>query len=41
VGATKPQHLVDAVSSVDVVLTADEITALEQPYTPQRVSEFL
>jgi 1-deoxyxylulose-5-phosphate synthase len=40
VGATKPQHLIDAVASIDVQLTDDEIRALEQPYTPQPVAEF-
>jgi aryl-alcohol dehydrogenase-like predicted oxidoreductase len=35
VGATKPHHLQDAVAALDIDLTADEITALEAPYTPQ------
>ena len=35
VGATKPHHLADAVAALDVHLTDDEITALEEPYTPQ------
>ena len=34
VGATKPQHLDDAVAAVDLELTADEIARLEEPYTP-------
>ncbi len=38
VGATKPQHLEDAIASLDVRLTEDEIGALEGPYTPQPVS---
>jgi aryl-alcohol dehydrogenase (NADP+) len=37
VGATKPHHLDDAIASVDLVLTADEIASLEAPYTPQPV----
>jgi len=37
VGATKQQHLDDAVASVDIELTADEISSLEEPYTPQPV----
>jgi aryl-alcohol dehydrogenase-like predicted oxidoreductase len=41
VGATKPHHIDDAVASVDIELTADEIKALEKPYTPQRVSGFI
>ena len=40
VGATKPQHLEDAIASTDIVLTADEIRSLEAPYTPQPVSGF-
>jgi len=35
VGATKPLHLDDAVASLDVVLTADEISQLESPYEPR------
>jgi len=35
VGATKPKHLQDAVSALDVQLTPAEITDLEQPYTAQ------
>jgi 1-deoxyxylulose-5-phosphate synthase len=35
VGATKPTHLQDAVAAVDVVLTPDEVTSLEEPYRPQ------
>jgi aryl-alcohol dehydrogenase-like predicted oxidoreductase len=35
VGATKPAHLQDAFAALDVKLTEDEITALEEPYTPQ------
>jgi 1-deoxyxylulose-5-phosphate synthase len=38
VGATKQQHLDDAIASVDLVLTADERASLEEPYTPQPVS---
>ncbi len=35
VGATKPQHLDDAVASLDVTLSAEELAALEAPYTPR------
>ena len=35
VGATKPNHLHDAVAALDVQLTADEISDLEAGYTPQ------
>jgi len=37
VGATKQQHLDDAIASLDITLTADEIRGLEAPYTPQPV----
>ncbi|WP_347104404.1 aldo/keto reductase [Microbacterium sp. 4R-513] len=35
VGATKDKHLADAVAALDVILTDDEVTRLEAPYTPQ------
>lgn len=40
VGATKPQHLDDAVAALDVELTVEEITALEAPYVPHAVAGF-
>jgi aryl-alcohol dehydrogenase-like predicted oxidoreductase len=40
VGATKLQHLDDAIASVDVTLTAEEISALEEPYVPHAVVGF-
>ncbi|MDQ1463193.1 MAG: 1-deoxyxylulose-5-phosphate synthase [Actinomycetota bacterium] len=40
VGATKPEHLADAVAAVDVELTADEIELLEKPYQPHNVLGF-
>ena len=33
VGATKPQHLADAIGALDITLTDDEATHLEQHYT--------
>jgi 1-deoxyxylulose-5-phosphate synthase len=33
VGATKPQHLPDAVAALELDLTDEEIRSLEQPYT--------
>jgi aryl-alcohol dehydrogenase-like predicted oxidoreductase len=39
VGATKPLHLEDAIASIDLVLDADELAALEAPYVP-RLPEF-
>lgn len=35
VGAIKAAHLADAVASLDIELTADEIERLEAPYTPR------
>lgn len=35
VGATKPRHLQDAVSALDIVLTQEELAALEAPYAAQ------
>jgi aryl-alcohol dehydrogenase-like predicted oxidoreductase len=40
VGVTKDAHLDDAVASVDVQLTAEEIARLEEPYTPHAVVGF-
>ena len=40
VGATKPHHLDDAVASVDLELTDDEVAQLEAPYTPRAVVGF-
>jgi aryl-alcohol dehydrogenase-like predicted oxidoreductase len=40
VGATKLNHLDDAVAAVAVRLTADEIAALEEPYVPHAVVGF-
>jgi len=41
VGATKLHHLDDAITSVSVKLTADEIAALEEPYVPHAVVGFV
>jgi 1-deoxyxylulose-5-phosphate synthase len=35
VGATKPSHLDDAVASLEIELTDDEVAELEAPYTPR------
>jgi aryl-alcohol dehydrogenase-like predicted oxidoreductase len=35
VGATRPGHLDDAVASLGIELTGDEVAALEAPYTPR------
>jgi 1-deoxyxylulose-5-phosphate synthase len=39
-GVTNPQHLVDAVASLDVPLTDDEAIALEEHYTPREPTGF-
>jgi aryl-alcohol dehydrogenase (NADP+) len=41
VGTTKPHHLDDAVAALDITLTDDEVTQLEEPYTPHRVAGFV
>jgi aryl-alcohol dehydrogenase-like predicted oxidoreductase len=40
VGATKPHHLEDAVASVDLELSAEEVARLEEPYVPHAVAGF-
>jgi aryl-alcohol dehydrogenase-like predicted oxidoreductase len=40
VGATKPNHLEDAVAALSVKLTSEEIAALEEPYRPHPVLGF-
>jgi 1-deoxyxylulose-5-phosphate synthase len=41
VGATKLEHLDDAIASVNVKLSVDEVTALEEPYVPHAVVGFV
>lgn len=40
VGATRVQHLTDAVGALEVTLTADEVATLEAPYRPREVAGF-
>ena len=40
IGATKLQHLQDAIAALDVELSGDEIAALQAPYVPHEVSGF-
>ncbi|HTB09292.1 MAG TPA: aldo/keto reductase [Acidimicrobiales bacterium] len=40
VGATKPEHLSDAVAAVDLVLSDDEVATLEEKYQPHGVAGF-
>ena len=34
VGSTSPKHIEDAVATLDITLTEEEIKALEAPYVP-------
>jgi aryl-alcohol dehydrogenase-like predicted oxidoreductase len=38
VGATKVQHLTDAIAALDITLSAEEVEALEAPYTAKAVA---
>lgn len=40
VGATKPNHIDDAVAALSLTLTPEEITRLEEPYVPHSVLGF-
>jgi aryl-alcohol dehydrogenase-like predicted oxidoreductase len=40
VGVTKPQHIDDAVAALDLLLSDDEVRALEEPYTPRAIVGF-
>jgi 1-deoxyxylulose-5-phosphate synthase len=40
VGATKPEHLEDAIAAVDVELSDDEAVQLEGPYSPREPAGF-
>jgi aryl-alcohol dehydrogenase-like predicted oxidoreductase len=40
VGATKPQHLADAVAALSLHLDSTEIAQLEEPYTPHPIAGF-
>jgi aryl-alcohol dehydrogenase-like predicted oxidoreductase len=40
VGATRPQHLEDAIAAVDLTLSDDEAAQLEGPYTPREPAGF-
>jgi 1-deoxyxylulose-5-phosphate synthase len=40
VGATKPNHLPDAVTALTIQLTPEDIASLEEPYTPHPVLGF-
>jgi aryl-alcohol dehydrogenase (NADP+) len=41
IGATKPNHLVQALAAITVELTADEVARNEAPYTPRRAEGFV
>ncbi|MGY4495557.1 aldo/keto reductase [Pseudomonas sp. TE3610] len=38
IGATKARHLEDAIAGINLVLTAEEVARLEQPYRPRAVA---
>src|ERR1700742_64047 len=38
IGASKPEHLKDAVAALSLKLTAEEVTSLEKPYVPRNTS---
>jgi len=40
IGATKPNHLDDAIGALHVKLTPEEIKALEEPYVPHAIAGF-
>jgi len=40
VGASKPDHLKDAVAALSLKLTAEEVASLEKPYVPHSISGF-
>lgn len=37
IGATKPEHLADALGAVGLALTPEEVARLEEPYVPHPV----
>ena len=41
IGATRPNHLDDAVAALSIKLTPEEVTRLEEPYMPHPVVEYL
>jgi aryl-alcohol dehydrogenase-like predicted oxidoreductase len=41
VGATKPDHLEDAVAALTVELSPQEIASLEEPYVPHPIVGFM
>ena len=41
IGATKPEHLRDAIASLELKLTPDEVVELEAPYVPHPVAPFV
>jgi aryl-alcohol dehydrogenase (NADP+) len=40
IGATRPQHIDDAIAALSIELTAQEKAALEQPYVPHAIAGF-
>ncbi len=40
IGASKPQHIADAIAALSLDLSAEEIVALEAPYVPHAIAGF-
>jgi len=40
IGASKANHLIDAVAALSVKLTPEDVAALEEPYVPHKVEGF-
>jgi aryl-alcohol dehydrogenase-like predicted oxidoreductase len=40
IGASKASHLEDAVASLEITLTDDEVALLEKPYEPHPIAGF-
>lgn len=40
IGASKPNHLTDAVAALSLQLSGEEVAALEAPYVPHRIAGF-
>jgi aryl-alcohol dehydrogenase-like predicted oxidoreductase len=40
VGSTRPHHLADAVATLDIELTGEEMRSLEEPYVPRMPTYF-
>jgi len=41
IGASKPQHLTDAVNAAKITLTPEDCASLDEPYRPRAVAGML